>query len=543
MTRDGEAADSGEWTALNRRLENVKLPTLPAVAQKLVELCKDENAAFAQFARVIESDPGLASRLLQVTNSAYYGLRNKVTTLERAIGVLGLKYVKMTSLGFRLATTLSASSSGRFDLGDFWEQSLLRGVLARQLARQYCPARPDEAFLVGLLQNCGIPVLMELLGEPYLEMWRSGESSQASLYRLEREMFDVNHVQVAAVLTEQWSLPELLAAPIRNHHQPGELQPSTDEMRQLSQMGYFVGTLSWNKPAALSEDDLGLPEYAQRVFGLERKQLGAALERARQEFGNVAQLFGEILPDRAGVDKLVRQAHALLAGLSAEAVHNIFVLEEEVKRLRARCAGLTSSVDDFAKQAEKDDLTGLLLRAPLDRFLDNACWRVKSGETTLTVIFLDVDNFKDINNNHSHAAGDRVLQDLAMVMRGLFGEGGCVARYGGDEFVAALMGLPFRQALQLARGLVEKVRETQVPVRGEADKGAGLSISCSVGMLFCEAGAKPGNGARVMELADQQMYMVKRRGKNDVRFQVMSADESNPHVSQEAIGAGTEGGG
>ena len=512
---------------LKKLLEKAKMPTLPIVAQKLVALCRDEKATFADFARVIESDPGLASGILRVTNSAYYGLRHKVTTLERAISVLGLKYVKMNSLGFHLATALSKFTEKGFDMASFWQQNLLRGVIARQLARSYYPERPDEAFLIGLLQDCGIPLLVEAYGEEYTQMWEESHGSQASLFKLEQEVFEFNHLDTAEALTHEWALPDILAKPISSHHRRPSDEPTSDEMQRLCQISYFIGTLSLNNPAAISDEDLILPDFARKVFNLDENGLNRLIRNAHQEFTNISQLFTEILPERIEVAQLVFQAHALLSDLSAEATREIFILEDEVKHLRQRFADLSNSVEEYEQKAETDDLTGLAVRDPLCRYLDNACWKVKHSESSLTVIFLDIDNFGDVNNYHSHAAGDRLLQELAGQLNNLFGDRGCVARYGGDEFVVALMGLQLKPAVKLTNVLLDKIRKVRIAVRGE-NKTTNISISCSVGMLFCAEGAKPGNSTRVLELADEQMYQVKKHGKNNMRYQIIPPDQTNP---------------
>ena len=507
-------------------LEKAKMPTLPVVAQKLIALCNDERAVFADFARVIESDPGLASGILRVTNSTYFGQRHKVTTLERAISLLGLKYVKMNSLGFHLATALSKFTEKGFDMASFWQQNLLRGVIARQLAKSYSPQRSDEAFLVGLLQDCGIPLLVEAMGEQYAQMWNEFHGSQAALFKLEQEVFAFNHLDAADLLAQKWTLPDILAKPISSHHLRPRDEDVSDEMLQLCQIGYFVGTLSLNNPTAVSDEDLTLLNFAQRVFNLDESDLNRLIRCAHQEFTNISQLYADILPESIEVDALVFQAHSLLSDLSDEATREIFVLEEEVEHLRQRCAGLTNSMNEFEQKAVTDDLTGLAVRDPLCRYLDNACWKVKNHETSLTVIFLDIDDFSDVNNYHTHAVGDRLLQELAGQLMGLFGDRGCVARYGGDEFVVALMSLQFKPAVRLTRALLERIRQVQIAVRSEDGTG-NIGITCSIGMLYCASGAKPGNSTRVLELADEQMYQVKNHGKNDMRYQIIPPDESN----------------
>ena len=521
--KDKQISDRGQ-AILDKLMKKSKVPTLPLVAQKLVELCKDDRATFADFALVIGSDSGLSSRLLQVTNSAYYGLRNKATNLERAISVLGLKYVKTVSLGFHLATTLNRMDAQGFDMAEFWRHNLLRGVLARQLAAHYSPNCQEEAFLIGLLQDCGIPFLVEALGEKYAMLWRESLNSQAALFKLEREVFEIDHLQAAEALTEQWGLPDLLAQPIRSHHRKPQRKPSENEQVQLKQIAYFVGTLPLHKPTALTEEDITLKDFSTDVFGLDPEKLKELLERAKQEFSKIAQLFSDMLNNHVDITHLLIQVNDLLSGDAFISSCEVFELEKSVSRLHAKCETLASSMDEYQQESETDDLTGLSMRNPMERYLDNACWKVRNKETTLAVIFMDVDDFKDINNHHSHAAGDRLLRMLATLLQDLFGSHGCVCRYGGDEFVAAMMGLDLKQAVKVANGLTAKIRQMKLMVRS-ADGRCEISFSCSVGMLFCQTGAKIGNSAQILELADHQMYSVKNDGKDNMHYNVLAADE------------------
>ncbi|MCP4711358.1 MAG: diguanylate cyclase, partial [Planctomycetes bacterium] len=109
-------------------------------------------------------------------------------------------------------------------------------------------------------------------------------------------------------------------------------------------------------------------------------------------------------------------------------------------------------------------------------------------------------------------------------LQDLFGKHGCVCRYGGDEFVSAMMGLDLKQAIKISKGLTEKIRQLKLMVRS-ADGRQEITFSCSVGMLFCESGAKIGNSSQILELADHQMYSVKNEGKNDMHYNVLGADE------------------
>jgi len=515
--------DSSDAAALEKLLTKAKVPTLPIVAQKLVALCNDEMASFADFAQIIELDPGLAARILKVTNSAYYGLRNKTTTLERAIAVLGLKYVKTITLGFHLARSLNEFVGEGFDMAEFWRHSVLRAVISRRLAGHYCPVRQEEAFLIGLLQDCGAPLLAQALGEGYAQMWQKANSSQASLFQLEQEVFEFDHLGAATVLTERWSLAKLLAEPIQTHHHQPQSWPSNDETVQLCQIAYFVGTLSLNNPDSIIKKDIELTKFCYDVFTCDRSELIDLLEKSKEDFENISLLFAEILPERVDITELVLQAKDLLCDLANDQPRNSFSLEKEVQQLKSKCRALSESVDEYQQQSETDPLTGLVQRSVLERYLDNTCWKVQNKETSLTTMFLDIDNFKDINDLHSHAAGDRLLQALAQLLQNNFTENACVCRYGGDEFVVALTRLDLSRSVHTAHTMAQKIRQIEMPVRPKDAGHPNMKFSCSIGLLYCESGSRPGNSARVLELTDNQMYDVKKSGKNGVRFQVFTA--------------------
>jgi len=511
---------------LKKLLEKGNVPTLPMVAQKLVELCKDDNANFLTFANVLESDQGLASRILRVANSAYYGLRIKATSLERAITALGLKYVKSISLGFHLASTLSKFNSAGFDMEKFWQQSLVRAVLGRQLANHYCPRRSEEAFLVGLLQDCGVLFLAQVLGDKYAMMWRDSQATQSSLYQMEKKLFEFDHVTAASVIMEQWSLPELLAESIRNHHRRGQAYPSTTEHVQLRQIAYFTGTVSLNRVESFSQDDITLADYCGTTFGLDKNGIGKLLEQTQQEYSTIAQLFAGIVPDQIDITELLSQSRDLLNNLAEEASRKVFNCEKEIKELESRCNKLSSAADHYYRQKQIDVLTGLKNRQCMTEHLDDACKKVQESQAGLTVLFIDVDDFTAINKTHGDAVGNKVLQKLAGLLQMPAKGVGEVFRYGDDKIVFTLTGIDLQQSVQLTEAVMKTIRRLRISEL-ETDSNDDPCVTCSIGMVFCEAGTNPGGSARILELADNQMHKAKDNGKNCFQYEIIAEADKN----------------
>ena len=132
-----------------------KMPSSPALAARIIELAEDPDSTIEQFAEVIQTDAALATRLLRMCNSVAYAQRQQVTTIHRAVSLVGVNRVRTVSLGFQLVGHLDRLGGCPFDMKRFWQHSLLRACLAHEFAESVLPVCAEEAFLIGLLQDCG----------------------------------------------------------------------------------------------------------------------------------------------------------------------------------------------------------------------------------------------------------------------------------------------------------------------------------------------------------------------------------------------------
>ena len=107
------------------------LPSMPAVALQVLELCQDDEVSIGKVAKVLVRDPALASKVLRVANSPYYGVRSQVTTIERAITILGINATLSLALSFSLVKGLRASGTSGFDYRIYWRNSAIAATAAR----------------------------------------------------------------------------------------------------------------------------------------------------------------------------------------------------------------------------------------------------------------------------------------------------------------------------------------------------------------------------------------------------------------------------
>ncbi|MBI9017857.1 MAG: HDOD domain-containing protein [Phycisphaerae bacterium] len=506
------------------RLKEARVPTLPMVAQKLLELCQDEDANFATFAKVIESDQGLTSRIMCVANSAFYGLRIKATTLERAITALGLKQVRTIALGFHLVAALNKMDAQGFNMTDYWRVALLRGVFARQVAGVYCPARREEAFLIGLLQGSGVLMLAQVIGESYIEMLSNTSVTNTSLFKLEREIFGVDHIESLEIITKTWGLPDLLSLPMISHHRRSVAVPSLAQQVQLSQIAYFIGSLAFDDPQTLSEEDIQLADYCESTFGLDVKAIGKLLESARDEYFSVAKLFEEVLPEKLEIGSLLGNANQLLSEVAIASERKMFDCEAEVQRLRNQCAQLNNGM--MSCVAGMSDPTKLTeQRQQIVEYIDGATRDVRQSKTTLTVFFIKLKNLAKLMGEYGFSVESQLPEMNFNMLTELFQKSGALYRSEHDRTVVALKGVNLNQALMLCSALNQKVNELKTKTMTESDSD--MILQACIGMVHWKKSAVVGCADRAFELTAQQLTLAEENEDGGFRYQVVNAPTTN----------------
>lgn len=181
-----------------------------------MRLVSDPQCSLSAVAQAISADPPLAFKTLRLVNAAYYGLRQKVSTIEHAVILLGIKVVK------NLAFTASVFDVMKGSAESFFRHSISTGLVMRALAdvQRGKPGvqAPEEAFVCGLLHDIGKVIMREFLPKEYAEVVRMCTDKRVLWHEAEREIIGVDHAQLGARLAEKWKLPDVLAQAVAGHH-------------------------------------------------------------------------------------------------------------------------------------------------------------------------------------------------------------------------------------------------------------------------------------------------------------------------------------
>jgi HD-like signal output (HDOD) protein/GGDEF domain-containing protein len=186
-----------------------RLYSLPAVAMRVLDLTHNPQVDTRALKECIENDPALAAKILRVVNSSLFGLSREVSDLQQALGLLGIKPLKLLVLSFSLPAGLFLDLEAH-TLAWYWRRTLSKAIAAREMAEHLWRMPGDEAFLAGLLQDLGVLLLLQELGRPYARLVEASLARHLDLAALETEALGFSHTALSARLLGRWKLPEPL---------------------------------------------------------------------------------------------------------------------------------------------------------------------------------------------------------------------------------------------------------------------------------------------------------------------------------------------
>ena len=197
------------------------VPTIPVLLLRILRVIEGERASAKDLVELMQRDQALAGRVLRLANSGFFACSREVSTLSRAVMLLGFSTVKNLALGIKIWETLS--QRGGPGMAALWEHSALVGAAARVIAPRTRAADPEEVFTAGLLHDIGRVILRIRFAAVYDRV--AVIDGDTPLVVREREAFGVDHAQAGGWLGEAWSLPPSIVEAARTHHD--ELAPDT----------------------------------------------------------------------------------------------------------------------------------------------------------------------------------------------------------------------------------------------------------------------------------------------------------------------------
>ncbi|MGO4378990.1 HDOD domain-containing protein [Pseudoduganella sp. RAF19] len=347
---------------IRNRLLIARLPAMPQILIKLIELLQADDAGMPELAALIAKDAGMTSKILSVANSSAYQRHSRSVGLEQALVSLGTDMIKTLVISESVFQTFNNfPHSGSTDLRAFWKGSLTTAVIARDIARAMDYPHVEEAYLAGLLHNVGRLALLSTAPKEYAYNFTARDDED--LCAVEQRTLEITHTEAGAWLIERWNLDSFLADSVLYHHEPVTRLESAHPLIRIVRLAHH-----------LCYHD-GDADEAAALCGLDATQLDAFVKSAARQVLKSAEYLGI---DLTGADDIVAPpavaptpADPVQARLQEE-VRNM-VLVSEMGQTFARQQGEASMLEAMARSARilfDFDTTVLLLENPTGHALE-----------------------------------------------------------------------------------------------------------------------------------------------------------------------------
>ncbi len=271
----------------NELIKKIKdLPTISTVAMQINDEIKKESLTSKSLAALINQDPSLTSKILKLANSAYYGLMKQVTTMDRAVTVLGLDTVQSMALTVSVYKVFT-SGTAEFDFPGLWLHSLGCGVAAKNLMLAGSPQLAEQAFVCGIIHDVGKIAIADNLATEMAAMIELISSKGSSQEEAEAEIFGFSHQKIGGRMATTWNFPDNYVFAVKSHHNAFPLKEQDDpDATMLGEAVLVANKIAKSLAFGRSTD----PEKEQvtarelEVFGISAANLAKIVQQIKDDF-------------------------------------------------------------------------------------------------------------------------------------------------------------------------------------------------------------------------------------------------------------------
>jgi putative nucleotidyltransferase with HDIG domain len=262
-----------------------KLPSLPQTLIELIDKCNSNDRNLREIGAIVARDATISARVLQLSNSAFIGARNKFTDIEQAAIYLGIDTIRNLAISVSVHETFSDLDRIKaLDITAFWHHSFLTAVLAKTLGQEIHYPDPAEAYLTGLLHDIGKLLLYTSFPDRYLAILEE-EYNGDRLPVLEQGTLRVTHPEAGSLLISQWNLDDSISDAVYSHHDD---QNRMEEGDRLAQLLYTANRFS----NALISGQNAPAEVGEVLLGIDPEHLPPLIREVKQEVDQITSQLG-----------------------------------------------------------------------------------------------------------------------------------------------------------------------------------------------------------------------------------------------------------
>ncbi len=303
------------------------LPAPPEAAIQVMHACSRDDLSSAELSRLVGSDPVLATEILRVVNTPYFGLGQEIKSVARAVTALGVRALRNLALCLAVRDAVADDAIPGFDMVAFWEDALLRAVAARELGRR-AGFDDEECFTAGLLQDFGLLVQFYLSPQQASQWPRLRAQPPDCRLILEQECFGATHDQVLALLGRVWGLPGSLTQALGAHHALEGVEGKPALARILYACDWLTAVFCvGDKGAVLNR----CREIFAEILAMPPEEVTRCLTLVTEQVGAAAQALGLRACRQLDLEQVLNEANLRLARVNRDYQELTWLLEKTLK--------------------------------------------------------------------------------------------------------------------------------------------------------------------------------------------------------------------
>lgn len=488
---------------LRQRIKRTLAKLGPAVVRQSALLALLEaGPAVDEVVAAIRNCPILSARVLSVINSAAFGLPREVTSIQRAVALLGPSRARSIAMAYGLRTITERLGIPREIADVLWTNGLAKAAAAQKFCEIVDPEQAETAYCLALIQDIGLPMLMAV-DLPYYQEHIIPAAARSSWIACECEHFGFDHAAVGQGLLLEWQGNTRIQQAVLTHHQAPPQPPNRDETGL--HLSLFMASLM---PHMDEEPSTRQVEWIQALHAQFLAEHYATPEAFFHSVNNATYLV------RTSDSHACINYEVLVKRLINDVAANGVGVTSKLCRIEHRMQRDRQDVSDLKFQAFTDPLTKVLNRRGFTQLSQRRLEVAAEQGLGVCCMLSDMDEFKAVNDNFGHEAGDQVLRGLAKMMRRALAPNDLVGRLGGDEFAVFIIGVDEQQARDAAQKLVDSIEGVKLRVRSDLE----VPVFFSLGAVFSNQDLNKTSIDDLLTLADQAMYQRKRQSKHGLVF-------------------------
>jgi diguanylate cyclase len=468
------------------------------LAVRIVQAAVKPDVTASDLGALCQADPAFVVRLLSLVNSPAYGMSRRINDVQHAVSLLGTRGLRNLALSLAVQDMAAKGPDGNALL----LLGVRRAVTAKLLAVAMGRKDPGEYFTIGLLMDAG---LFMLARTDVKSAVASAKSPSYARPTVERSAGYDDHATTGAAMVREWNMAQDMVNAIARHHDDAPHGDPVGDVIWLTERcaGVFEGgDLAANRLRAIE---------SAALLKLQAADVEKVLEQIPLEVTEGATAFNRDLGPQPDMDTLLRDANASLAEINLNYQEMLVKLERLLAEKAALANELAAANELLSKAAATDGLTGLANHRAFQEALKRDLARAEREKQPLSIVLIDADHFKKVNDTYGHPTGDHVLKTIASLMQEVIRTGDLAARYGGEEFI---MVLPNANA-DGAKIVAERLRKTIEATAMQGPNGP-FKVTASFGVACTQGPGCGKRGPELIETADKALYEAKHAGRNQV---------------------------